>query len=92
METQILQPTRTALKVKGKLAYREFEQAWNIIRLKKELLNEFPILKEKRSTFSYQMVVYRTYDELDKVVRKMKREKLPLPIFLFLEKEKNTLE
>lgn len=90
MATKILQPVRTTLKIKGKVAYREFEQAWNLIKLKKELIKEFPDLKEKRSNFSYEMIFYRTYDELEKIVRKMKREKLPLPIFLFLEKDAKT--
>ena len=89
METKVLQPTKTTLNIRGRISYRETEQAWNIIKLKKELLNEFSALKEKRSSFSYQMLFYRTYDYLEKLVRKMKREKSPLPILLFLEKEKS---
>lgn len=87
METKVLQPTKTTLNIRGKISYRETEQAWNIIKLKKELLNEFSALKEKRSSFSYQMLFYRTYDELEMLVRKMKREKSPLPLILFLQKE-----
>jgi len=87
METRILQPTKTPLNIKGRISYRESEQAWNVIKLKKELINEFSVLREKRSSFSYQMLFYRTYDELEKAVRKMKREKSPLPILLFLQKE-----
>lgn len=89
MEKQILQPTRDTLKIKGKIYYRDHDQAWNTIKLKKEIVNEFPILKEKRASFSYHMILYRTHDELEKVVKKMKREKLPLPLLVFLEKEKS---
>ena len=87
MEPRILQPVRKALEVKGRIVYREVDQSWNLITLKRELIAEFPQLREKRSSFSYQMFFYRSYDEFEKVVRKMKREKLPLPLLLFLVKE-----
>lgn len=87
MEPKILQPKRSTLKVNGKIYYRENDQCWNMIKLKNTLIGEFPDLKEKRASFSYEMLFYRTYEDLEKVVRKMKREKLPLPILLFLQKE-----
>ena len=49
--------------------------------------NWFPQLKEKRSAFSYQMFFYRTYDDFEKLIKKMKREKLPLPLLMYLVKE-----
>jgi len=87
METKILQPIKTTLNIKGKIAYGDSSRSWSNIRLKKEVVDEFPALREKQASFSYQMLFYRTYDELEKVVRKMKREKLPLPLLLFLQKE-----
>ena len=87
MEPRILQPVRKTLEIKGKIIYREPDQSWNMLKLRRELLAEFPQLKEKRSSFSYQMLFYRTYEEFEKLIRKMKREKLPLPIVLYLVKE-----
>jgi len=43
---------RTLIDIEGKLIYNEGFQAWNTIRLKKEIFSEFPELKEKRSKFS----------------------------------------
>lgn len=87
MEPKILQPVRKTLEIKGKIVYREPDQSWNMLKLKRELITEFPQLKEKRSSFSYKMLFYRTYEEFEKLIRKMKRDKLPLPIILYLVKE-----
>ena len=69
------------------MLYREFDQGWSMIRLKKEILNEFTALKEKRSVFSYNVQFYWSYGDLEKELRKMKREKKPLPMLLYLVKE-----
>lgn len=88
METKVLQPRRTPLNMKGRISYRETDQAWNLIKLRREILNEFADLKEKRSKFLYQMIFYRTYAELEAYVKKIKKEGSALPILLFLEKER----
>jgi len=87
MEAKILQPSRNVLDIKGKIAYGDSSRSWSNIRLKKEIVNEFPALKEKRANFSYQMLFYMTYDELEKAIRKMKRQKMPLPLLMFMIKE-----
>lgn len=84
MTSQILRPVKETLEISGKLSYKESNQCWNTIRLKKEILNEFPMLKEKRASFSYRMLLHRDYEELEKLIRKMKREKQPLPILVWL--------
>ena len=84
MEAQILRPQRNVIEIKGKLIYTESIGAWNSIRFKKELINEFPQLKEKRSAFSYKMTFYQEYKELEKAIRKIKRDGEALPILLFL--------
>ena len=86
MDVKTLQPNRSIIKTEGYLSYGESVQGWNTIRLKKELINEFSALKEKSSKFSYTLTFYRTYEELEKELKKIKREKLPLPMLLFLQK------
>ena len=86
MDVKTLQPNRSIIKTEGYLSYGENVQGWNTIRLKKELINEFSALKEKSSKFSYTLTFYRTYEELEKALKKIKREKLPLPMLLFLQK------
>jgi len=87
MEPRILQPSRKKIDVKGKMFYREFDQAWSTIRLKKEIFNEFTALKEKRSAFSYNVQFYWNYKDFERELRKMKREKKPLPMLLYFVKE-----
>ena len=79
---------RTKINSEGKIAYSESFQAWNIIRLKKELFNEFPQLKEKRSKFSYELIYHRSEKELEKAIKKLfKGNSDIVPMLLFLYKD-----
>ena len=80
---------RTFIDINGKLSYSESIRAWNTIRFKAEILKEFYQLKDRKSSFGYQMVYYRSFEELDKIVKKIKRNKEGLPILMFLYEEKN---
>jgi len=80
MESKILQPGKKVINLTGKMFYRESIQAW--------IIAEFPALKEKRSSFSYQMIFYSEFDVLEKAIRKMKKDKLPPPILMFLRQNK----
>ena len=86
MEWKILQPSKKVINLTGKMFYREAIRAWNTMRIKKEIIEEFPALKERRSSFSYQMLFYRDYIDLEKAIRKMKKDKLPTPLLLFFRK------
>ncbi|MFC1730571.1 hypothetical protein ACFL6I_09560 [candidate division KSB1 bacterium] len=87
MSEFILRPWNDVLDVKGKVSYHNLWRAWNTIRLKKEFIQEFPQLTERRSKISYQMVFYKTIEELDKRMKKIKEKNEPLPILLWLMKE-----
>jgi hypothetical protein len=82
---QALTP-RNTINSEGKIAYSEGFQAWNTIRLKKELFSEFPELKEKRSKFSYELLYSRTFEELKRILKEMEKTGA-LPILMFLRKE-----
>lgn len=88
MESQFLKPRKRIISAKGKLYYSESFSAWNSLRFRKQLLDEFPQLKEKRSSFSYKMVLYTDYLELDKSFRKLRRDKEAIPILMWIVKEK----
>ena len=80
---------RTKIDSEGKIAYSESFQAWNTLKLKKELFLEFPQLKEKRFKFSYKLMYYRDSEEFGEEVRKMVKEgKGVMPLLLWLFKEK----
>ena len=87
MEAQVLRPITQDLDMKGRISYSEANQAWNTIRFKKELINEFPLLKEKRSLFSYRAIFYRDFNQLDKAIKKLRKENGAMPIILFMYKE-----
>jgi len=83
-----LAPTKEVLKVKGKLSYSESAQAWNTIKIKKEVLLFFPQLKEKRSMFSYTMLVPRSHEEIKEKLAELDEDDNKIPILLFFEKSK----
>ncbi|NPE26700.1 hypothetical protein HNV12_01710 [Methanococcoides sp. SA1] len=80
---------RTKIKSKGKISYSESAQAWNILKLKKELFSEFPQLKEKRSKFSYELTYCRDPETLKKNMEELAKDGRIMPILLFLHRENN---
>jgi len=84
---QTLTPTKT-VNVEGKIHYNEGNQAWGKIKLKKEIINEFPQLKEKRSAFSYELMFCRTVEDLRIIIKKYAKSDCTVPLMLFLYKEK----
>lgn len=81
-----LKPVKETLSLQGKLFYRESLRAWNTLRLNKTLINEFPMLRERRAKFGYKLVLYRTFTELEKAVRRMRSENEAIPLLMFLQK------
>ena len=80
---------RKIINSEGKVHYSESNQAWNILKLKKEMFEEFPQLKEKRSAFSYQLIYHRDVKELEQAIKKMLKENGDvIPLLLWLYKER----
>ena len=88
MEEQTLRPLRNSIQIKGKISYRESTGCWSLIALSKQIIREFPQLKEKQSKFGFKMAFYYEHKDLERTVRKIKREGEALPILLWLVKEK----
>ena len=79
---------RIKIESEGRIAYSESSQAWNVIKLKKDLFLEFPQLKEKRSKFSYKIVYHRDLKDFEKVTKKLVEEgKSVVPLMLWLYKD-----
>lgn len=81
---------RKVISVKGKVHYSEGNQAWNLIKLKTEFLNEFNQLKEKRSKFSYEMMFGRSEEEMVEALKQIIKEGKIMPILMFLYKDKES--
>ena len=79
---------RIKVDSEGKIAYSESSQAWNVLKFKKDLVSEFPQLKEKRSKFSYRLVYHRDSKEFEKATKKLVKEgKSVMPLMLWLYKD-----
>ena len=86
MQTKPLAP-RKVINVKGKIHYNESKQAGSNIKLKRELINEFPQLREKRFAFSYGIMFYRTVEDVNKLIKKFAKKDEAVPLLMFLYKE-----
>jgi len=53
----------------------------------RELINEFPQLKEKRANFSYELMFCRTAEELNKVLKDLSKKGEIMPMLMLLYKE-----
>ncbi len=82
-----LAPSREAVTIQGKLFYSEGDQSWNLIRLKKEVLHEYPQLKDKSASFGYTMIVPKSIEEIKKAIAEFEKV-AAVPIILFFRKEK----
>jgi len=85
MEKKTLIP-RNVIDTDGNLYYDERNRAFGIVRLKSDLVNEFPQLKEKQSKFSYKITYFRKIEELEKTIKELKKknnEALPVLMWLF---------
>jgi len=79
---------RKIVNSEGKVHYSESNQAWNILKLKKEMFEEFPQLKEKRASFSYQLIYHRDVKEIEQTIKKMlKGNDRMVPLLLWLYKD-----
>lgn len=78
---------RVKIDSEGKVYYNESFQAWNTLKLKKELFAEFPQLMEKRSKFSYKLAYYRDPEKFLEEIKELVKlgEAMPLLIWLFKE-------
>ena len=86
-----LYPVQQTLELAGEMSYSESNGAWNILRLKKDILKEFPQLKEKQGDFIYKMTMHRSYKDLRKAIQNIEKSSAVIPILLFLYKTKKEL-
>ncbi|PJB94598.1 hypothetical protein CO081_00120 [Candidatus Pacearchaeota archaeon CG_4_9_14_0_8_um_filter_35_24] len=84
-EPRFLAPRQEVLqKIKGKLSYSEGDQAWSMLRLKKEILQKFPQLKDKSSAkFIYEMHLCSNYEDFKKHIAELEKTKI-VPILFHI--------
>jgi len=84
-----IRPKKQEFESSGKVSYGGSVRAWNTIRLKKEFINEYPDLKKRSSKFKYNLSFQRTYADLEKKIKKMKRLNLPIPCLIQFDEIKS---
>ena len=84
----ILRPKKERVEVDGKISYQESTHSWSQLNLRKAILDEFPQLKERMSSFGYKLIFYQAYDQLEKFLKRLKEIGEPLPILVWFAKEK----
>lgn len=80
---------RELVNIKGKLLYNESKGAWSNIKFKRELINEFPQLKEKRSQFSYEILLCKSAEDIEETIKKFVGKVEAVPLLLWLYKDKD---
>ena len=82
-----LKPKDT-ISIIGYVSYKESMQSWSIINLRKEIINLFPQLEDKRGKFVYSMYYNRSPKELKKIVEQFEKKDVT-PILLLLGRVKD---
>lgn len=83
-EYKALIPRNDPIKIVGKLIYSEGHQSWNTIRIRKEIIQKFPQLREKSSNFCYKMNMYGSYKELLNDLKAAEKSGEAVPLTLML--------
>jgi hypothetical protein len=76
---------RNFLDVEGKIIYSEGDQAWKLIRLRKDLLNEFHQLKEKSQNFHIKSFILEALRNFKQNEEDKEREVLPMLVWFYRE-------
>jgi hypothetical protein len=75
---------RKVVDIDGSILYNERAQSWNNIKLRKEIINEFPELSRKRSKFSYNMKLCRNIDEFKEISEEINNgTTIPICIWIY---------
>ena len=90
MFAEILKPKKKPLIVKGAVSYSEAVRARNIIRLKKEVVNEFLDLKDREKSITYKLEYHRNFTKLKKRIEEINKngDGIPFLLFIYAEREK----
>ena len=86
----VLRPKKERIEVNGRISYQESTHSWSQLNLRKAILDEFPQLKERMSSFGYKVIFYQAYAQLEKFIKKLRIEGDALPILIWFAKEKKS--
>ena len=85
-----LQPLNEGKSITGKLSYHDASHSWCVLRIKKELLNEFPDLRDRSSKFTYKITLLSSFEGVEDHVRRIKERGGTPPMLFWFEKVGNS--
>ena len=80
----ILTPWTGILSIEGRISYGESSHSWNTIRFTKEIVDEFPVLRDRKAKVSYKLEQLRTIENLNKRVKEIEKENKGVPLLLYI--------
>jgi hypothetical protein len=84
---KILKPSTVPIELEGKMTYNEHQRAWGILRLRKEILSEFPELRERNEKIRYKILFSRDFSKLDEQIALVKKTIGVSPLLVWFVKE-----
>ena len=84
---KVLKPTEAPMEMEGKMSYAESQRAWGTIRLKSEIFNEFKQLRRRREKFGYKLMFCRKFEQLEKEIKKIKKDIGVPPLLVWFVRE-----
>ncbi len=84
-----IMPLTRPIIVNGRLIYHESVRAYNTIRLKKRLLDEFSQLRSE-DNWCWQIEHWRSYDATLERIKEAQQKEEGIPLLLFIYREKHS--
>ena len=84
-----LQPLNEGKSITGKLSYHDASHAWCVLRIKKELLKEFPALRNRSLKFTYKITLFTSFRKVEEHLQKLKERGDIPPMLFWLDEVKN---
>jgi len=82
-ESRFAWPAMDAVEAVGNVMYNEGMRTWNTLRLTRQIVQEFPLLRSKGSRVGYKAVLPRGLKKIEEMFSAVKNGKLPPPLMLF---------
>ena len=83
----IINPEAKSFDIAGKLNYEERTRAWTLLRLKKEIIHFFPVLKDRHSKIKYKAKVFLSLKAFEDYSNSVLNKESEVPIILYFERE-----
>lgn len=77
-------PKPKPLVVDGVVSYSEANRARSVIRLKKEIIQEFDDLKRRDKSIGYKLEYHRDFDKLRERISELNNKEEGIPFLLFI--------